>query len=203
MGKSQLKHGDSCRGKETRLYGIWRNMKSRCTNPNKPDYQYYGKQGISFCEEWNDYATFKNWAINNGYADNLSLDRKNGAGNYCPENCRWVTIKEQQNNKKNNHVLEFNNESHTISEWAQILKIDRGLIKDRILAGWTVERALTEPVNPVKKEITFNGETHSWTEWSEITGIPRRILYNRYNDMHWSIEDTLTKPVKKKNTTKI
>lgn len=198
MGKAQVTHGDSRRGKETRLYSIWRNMKSRCTNPNKPDYKYYGAKGIGFCAEWNDYANFKKWAIDNGYTDRLTLDRKDGTKNYCPENCRWITIKEQQNNKKNNHVLEFNNEVHTISEWAQILKMDRGLIKDRILAGWTVERALTEPANPVKKDISFNGETHSWTEWSQITGIPRSTLYSRYNDMHWSVEDTLTKPIKKK-----
>lgn len=80
--------------------------------------------------------------------------------------------------------------------------MDRALIKDRILAGWTVERALTEPVSPIKKEITFNGETHSWTEWSKITGIPRSTLYSRYNDMHWSVEDTLRRPVEKKNKTK-
>lgn len=202
MGKSQLIHGDSCRGKETRLYSIWRNMKSRCTNPNKSDYKYYGAQGIGFCEEWSDYVTFKKWATSNGYADNLFLDRRDGTKGYCPDNCRWITMKEQQNNKKNNHILEFNNETHTISEWANILQIDRGLIKDRILAGWSVERALTEKVNPIKKEISFNGETHSFAEWAKITGISQTTLSSRYNDMHWSIEDTLTKPVKKKKTTK-
>ena len=198
MADAQLKHGDACRGKITRLYRIWHNMKSRCTNVNKPDYKYYGAKGIKICEEWEDYLTFKQWAINNGYADNLTIDRIDSNGNYCPENCRWITIQKQQTNKQSNRILVFNNEAHTISEWAQILNISRGLIKDRIRAGWSVERALTEPVNPIKKEITFNGETHSWTEWANITGIPRKILYYRYNDRGWSIEDTLTQPVEQK-----
>lgn len=202
MGVAQLTHGDSCRGKETRLYSIWRNMKSRCTNPNKPDYKYYGANGIRVCDEWNDYSNFKEWAINNGYQDGLTLDRRVGNENYCPENCRWITIQEQQNNKKNNHILEFNGEQHSISEWSRILKVDRELIKDRILAGWDVERALTEPVKPKEKLLSYNGETHNFTEWANITGITRSTLYTRYNDMNWSVEDTLTKPVKKKNKNK-
>lgn len=199
MGTAQLTHGDSCRGKETRLYRIWRNMKSRCTNQNKPDYRYYGANGISVCDEWNNYMNFKEWAINNGYQDCLTLDRKDCCGNYCPENCRWITIQEQQNNKVSNHMLEFNGEQHSIAEWARILNIRRELIKDRILAGWDVERALTEPAKPKERLLSYNGETHNFTEWANITGIPRRTLYTRYNDMHWSVEDTLTKPVQRKN----
>ena len=142
------------------------------------------------------------WAIHNGYEDGLTLDRRIGSENYCPENCRWITIQEQQNNKKNNHILEFNGEQHTISEWAKILNVSRELIKDRILAGWSIERTLTEPANPKEKLLSYNGETHNFTEWANITGIPRSTLYTRYNDMNWSVEDTLTKPVKKKNNNK-
>ena len=198
MGKAQLTHGDSCRGKEARLYRIWRNMKSRCSNPNKPDYEYYGKQGIKVCDEWVDYITFKEWAIANGYQDNLTLDRREGDKNYCPENCRWITIKEQQNNKSNNHRIEFDGEIYTIAEWSEILNIKRDVIKDRLLAGWSVEKALTEPVQFQSKGITFNGETHSWREWSAITGISYNTLTGRYYEMGWDIEKTLTTPVKTK-----
>lgn len=198
MGKAQLKHGDACREKITRLYSIWGNMKSRCTNPNKPDYKYYGANGITFCEEWSDYSNFKNWAINNGYKDGLTLDRKDGNKNYCPENCRWITIKEQQNNKRSNHRLEFNGESHTIAEWAEILNMDRAVIKDRLRAGWSINDVLTTPVKFQNKGITFNEETHTWKEWSEITGISYKTLTNRYYEANWSVDKTLTTPVQKR-----
>lgn len=194
----EIKHGDAKRGQVKRLYRIWGNMLSRCNNPNKPDYQYYGERGIEVCEEWKDYATFQKWATNNGYADNLTLDREDGSKNYCPENCRWTTIKTQQNNKRSNHRLEFNGEIHTIAEWSEILNMDRAIIKDRLRAGWPIDDALTTPVKFQNKGITFNGETHSWREWSEITGIAYKTLTGRYYDAGWTVERTLTEPVKKK-----
>lgn len=194
----EIKHGDARRGQVKRLYSIWKNMLSRCGNPNKPDYQYYGARGIEVCDEWKEYSTFQQWAANNGYEDNLTLDREDGNKNYCPENCRWVTIKEQQNNKRNNHRIEFNGENHTISEWADILNIDRGIIKDRLRAGWSISDALTTPVKFQSNGITFNGETHSWREWAEITGISYNTLIGRYYTSGWTIENTLTTPSKKK-----
>lgn len=197
MGKGQVKHGDARRGQTKRLYRIWRNMIQRCSNPNKPDYKYYGAQGVHVCDEWKEYVVFREWALNNGYTDDLTLDRKDGTKDYCPCNCRWITIKEQQNNKKSNHKLEFNGEIHTINEWADILNIKREIIKDRLRLGWDVEKALTTPVEYQNKGITFNGETHSWREWAEITGIKIRTLYGRFYDQHWSVEKTLTTPTQK------
>ena len=199
----EIKHGDSRRGQVKRLYRIWANMLSRCSNPNKPDYQYYGARGIEVCEEWKDYATFQKWAMSNGYTDNLTLDREDGSKNYCPENCRWITIKEQQNNKRSNHRLEFNGEVHTIAEWSELLNIDRAIIKDRLRAGWSIDDALTRTVQVQNKGISFNGETHSWREWSEITGITYKTLISRYYDSNWGVERTLTTPVRehKKKTT--
>lgn len=75
-----------------RLYRIWCNMKSRCYNPNFPKWQSYGKLGVKVCDEWkNSYLSFKEWSVNNGYAPELSLDRIDVEGNYCPINCRWTT----------------------------------------------------------------------------------------------------------------
>lgn len=198
MAEKQIKHGAARRGKIKRLYRIWSNMLSRCSNPNKPDYKYYGAKGISVTEEWTDYMYFEEWAMNNGYKDELTLDRIDSNGNYCPENCRWITIKEQQNNKKNNHLLTFNNETHTISEWSDILDMDKFLIKDRLLAGWSVEEALTKPKQHQRKGIEYNGEIHSWREWSDIVEIPYKTLVSRHYDLKWSIEKTLTTPLKNK-----
>lgn len=94
-----LKHGL----RHTRLYAIWSDMKTRCYNSNSPNYKYYGKLGVSICEEWkNDFKSFYNWAMSNGYRDNLTIDRINPFGNYEPSNCRWATYEEQAKNKRKN-----------------------------------------------------------------------------------------------------
>lgn len=93
-------HGDSINGK-TRLYRIWMNMRQRCNNPNKPCYASYGAKGITVCDTWNDYLAFKKWALNNGYAADLTIDRyPNVTGNYEPNNCRWATKTAQSRNQR-------------------------------------------------------------------------------------------------------
>lgn len=123
-------------GRNSRLYRTWTNMKSRCFNSNTKSYQNYGARGITVCDEWlNDFQAFYEWSIKNGYSDELTLDRKNTYGNYEPNNCRWATAKQQQNNKRNNHIIEFEGETHTISEWAEIKGISARKIADRIRIG--------------------------------------------------------------------
>ncbi len=91
--------------RQTRLYRIWDNMIQRCTNPNRTEYKNYGGRGITVCDEWkNDFQTFYDWAMAHGYADNLTIDRKDNDKSYSPDNCRWSTMKEQQNNRRNNRI---------------------------------------------------------------------------------------------------
>lgn len=85
------KHGDS----NSRLYKIWKGINVRCKKPSERSYKWYGALGIKVCDEWGDYLTFKNWALSNGYADNLTIDRKDYNGNYEPNNCQWLTIQDQ------------------------------------------------------------------------------------------------------------
>ena len=143
----------------TRLYNIWRDMKSRCLNPNNKRHKFYFDKGITVCYEWkNDFMNFYNWAINNGYRDNLKIDRINNNGNYEPKNCRWATITEQNNNQSNNIRIKYNESEYTLSELSKIYNIKRATLYDRIKRGWTIDEALNRKVakrNRVKS-VSFN-----------------------------------------------
>ena len=104
----------------TRLHSIWANMKDRCYNPNNPHFPRYGGRGITICDEWfNSLEAFRDWAINNGYSDDLTIDRIDVNGNYSPENCRWATVKEQNNNRRYHILLEINGNTKNVAQWAE------------------------------------------------------------------------------------
>lgn len=131
----------------TRLYRIWGNMCNRCANPNNPAWDRYGGRGITVCNEWKDYKCFSMWAKSNGYADYLTIDRINNNGGYNPSNCRWVDDLTQANNKRNNHLVEYNGKTMTIAEWSRFLGIPYKALHRRIVElKWTIERAFTQPV---------------------------------------------------------
>lgn len=135
------KHG----GAGTRLYNIWLHMRARCFNTADAAYKDYGGRGILVCKEWNSsFEAFKEWALGSGYADNLSIDRIDNNAGYYPENCRWVTAKEQSNNRRSNKVLTHNSESHTMAEWAVLTGIKYGKIQEGISAGKTLTQIIQE-----------------------------------------------------------
>ena len=139
--KNFLKHGLS----GTRLFEIYRGLKKRCIYKHK-DWETYGGRGIKICEEWlgdKGAENFYNWAINNGYKENLTIDRIDNDGNYCPENCRWVNQKQQQRNKRNTLYVNYQNEEITLVELCERLKINYNLVRARIRIGWSLYEAIS------------------------------------------------------------
>lgn len=121
IAKLNLTHGKS----KTRLYNIWTGIKTRCYDKNCSSYKNYGERGIIMCDEWIDnYEAFESWAESKGYRDDLSIERIDVNGNYCPENCRWATHKEQSNNTRRNIKVDYQGETLTLKELSEKLKID-------------------------------------------------------------------------------
>lgn len=135
---------------KTRIYEIWHGIKNRCYCKKNINYKNYGERGIKVCKNWkNDFKSFYIWAINNGYKDTLSIDRIDVNKNYEPNNCRWVSTKEQANNKRNNRFIEYKGITHTISEWSEILNIKRNTLDKRI-NKMSIEEAFNKPIEKNK-----------------------------------------------------
>lgn len=129
-----------------RLYRIWYKMKIRCYSETDEHYKWYGGRGIRVCDAWlNDFYTFKNWALKHGYSETLSIDRIDVNGNYCPENCRWVSQKIQCNNQTKNRRVTFENKEYTISQFAELLNYDYHTVINRLRLGWTPEKIANTP----------------------------------------------------------
>lgn len=165
------KHGKCERGSRDRLYSIWAKMKNRCLNPNDENYQYYGGKGINVCSEWaDDYVTFEAWALSNGYDPNAerykcTIDRIDSNKDYCPENCRWVDMTVQCNNRSVCRYITYNEETHTVSEWARLIGMDFHTLRDRLFRyGWSIDEAFNTPVdktNWIHKEEHLNNGIHA------------------------------------------
>lgn len=142
--KYPVKHGMY----NTRIYSVWECIKDRCLNKNNKNYKHYGLRGISICDDWsNDFMSFYNWSIKNGYKDNLTIDRIDFNGNYCPENCRWITQKEQNRNTRKNHMVSYMGKTMCISEWAEKLGIKVSTLFGRFKRGWDIEKSLMTEVD--------------------------------------------------------
>lgn len=170
------KHGDT----KSQLYNVWVNMRARCYNKNNNRYSTYGAKGIKVCDEWlgeNGYQNFMKWAYENGYSTEktetghikYTLDRIDFYGNYEPSNCRWITIQEQQNNRKDNKYITYNGETHTMAEWSRILNVPYYRLQSRMFKGMDFESAIKD-CNYHDKRHTLFGEKKTLNELSQIIG---------------------------------
>lgn len=149
-GKHHKKYYDSEIG--TRIYNTWNRMMHRCYDINNQKYYAYGARGILICNEWkNDYNAFYEWSIKNGYQIGLWIERIDNDGDYRPENCRWATRKEQMNNTRRNHFVQYREENKTIAQWCEILDLPYKTINSRLNRGYTPEQAFETPIRSTHK----------------------------------------------------
>lgn len=197
--KYSYKHGAKSASADTstaRLYRIWTGLRNRCTNVNNKDYKNYGARGISVDESWDDFCVFMEWALENGYTDDKSIDRIDVNAGYTPSNCRWADNKIQANNRRTNKYITCNGVTKTIAQWSDEVNTNRAALYERVKRGINNDCVLLDrlPKNyNGARMVTYNGETHSVSEWSKITGIKYHTLIDRLNK--WSPEDALSRPV--------
>lgn len=170
-----------------RLRKIYENMKQRCYYPKDKAYKYYGGKGVIICDEWlNDKNKFFEWALNNGYQENLTIDRKEIDGDYEPDNCRWITHREQQSNRSNNVFIEIDGEIKTICQWSQETGIGFETLNRRLKNGEDINKDYFIKIKIDEKMKTLK-------ELSEESGIPYKTLLDRYH-AGWNLENLLDEP---------
>ena len=153
MATKRIVEQNTTHGKtHSRLYRVWSSIKTRCRNKNATNFDLYGDRGIDICEEWaNSFQSFFEWSISNGYDEtakrgDCTIDRIDNSKGYSPDNCRWVNMKTQNNNRRSNTVIEYGGESHTITERAEIKGLTVSALLHRLYCGrYTVEESLNLP----------------------------------------------------------
>lgn len=149
-GEAHTTHG----GSKSRLYRRWAIIKRRCADTSIEHARNYRNRGITVCEEWlgpNGYANFREWALNNGYSPELTIDRIDNEKGYSPDNCRWIPEKEQHSNVRNNVWLEYKGGMYLVSQLSAMSGIPADTLRDRVRRGWSVDKAVETPVKPRKK----------------------------------------------------
>lgn len=189
----------------SRLVNIYHNMKRRCYKPSDPAFSNYGGRGIKVCKEWRDsdhkthkgFLAFKKWAMENGYKEGLTLDRIDVNKGYSPENCRWVTRKVQNRNKRNTIFLTAFGKTQSLGDWAEEKGMTVKAIEQRLKkCGFSAEKALSQ-IDFRCNMITYKGETKTLSQWAEKLGINLQTLNSRINLKKWTIERAFETEVKK------
>lgn len=184
---------------QSRLSQIFNAMKSRCYNHKNTQYKDYGGRGVKLCDEWNDrkkkgymtkgFISFKEWALTHGYQDNLTIDRIDVNKGYSPDNCRWVTLKEQANNKTNNHFVTYKGKTQSLKKWAEELDLNYNTIRQRLNQyHFSVEKTFEIKDNLRLKMIEYNGKKQSLSAWCKELKLNYDKVKQRLNKLNWSVE---------------
>lgn len=187
MGDSNLTHGLS----KSRIYKIWDSMMYRCYNTNDESYENYGGRGIKVSEKWHKFDSFYE-DMSEGYNENMTIDRINVNGNYEKSNCRWLTMFDQQGNKRNTVRITHDGKNQTLKQWSEETGISVSALYQRFTKGYSPEEILKKDRRTTIL-LTLNGETHSIKDWSKITGLSERLIRSRY-EKDWPDKKILTLP---------
>lgn len=155
MHPANYKHGLA----GSRLNRVYLGMKERCYDPNNKAYRFYGARGITVCDEWlgkDGFIHFSQWAMEQGYRDDVvfgvcTIDRIDGAKEYSPSNCRFISIQEQQNNRKDNHLVTYQGDTLSVSRMARKYNLPPHVLSDRLRRGWDIDKAITTTYTPRRK----------------------------------------------------
>lgn len=187
-----------------RLSTIYRSMKDRCYNPSNKFYCNYGGRGITVCDEWlnkerisrssKGWVVFKDWALSHGYTDELTIDRIDNNKGYSPENCRWITLKEQMSNRRFCNLITYNGKTQSLAQWCEELHLNYWSTRSRLnICGWSVEKAFNTHKNTRLKMITYKGRTQTLKQWCEELGLKYYTVASRLNRSGWTVEQAFSK----------
>lgn len=173
-----------------RLYGIYNGIKRRCFNKKEPRYKDYGARGITMCEEWlnpiDGFDNFVEWALSHGYSDELTIERDDVDGDYCPENCSWITLAEQRYNQRGTIWVDYKGEHIQLMKLCERLGISYDTVHDRYRhRGWTIERAIEEPSQRDRVSLREKARAH---------GLNPATVRDRIVKFGWSEERALNTP---------
>lgn len=175
-----------------RLWSIWNGMKRRCLRPNEPRYKDYGGRGITLDSGWLNFDNFAEWALSHGYTDELTIERIDVDGNYCPENCKWITRLEQCKNKRDTLWVMYHGEKVRLQDLAETAVVSYDTVHDRIYKrGWDIERALTTP---------SDRERVSLMQKCREAGMNYGTVKTRIIRFGWSEEEALRVPSEGRGT---
>ena len=181
-------------GKHTKLYKIWCSIKQRCYNKNNTHYRYYGGRGIGLCLEWeNNFAEFRSWAYKNGYEDGLSIERIDVNSGYEPNNCKWIPISEQCNNKQNSKRFQIEGETLSLKQISEKYKINYDTLYYRVCKlYWNIDEAISREAKNMPRRKSSSGERYIYKSGDSFKVIINKIYYGSV--------DTLGKAIKLRNT---
>lgn len=174
--------------KDTHEYWCWRDMKARCYKPRHPQFANYGGRGIRVCDRWlNSFEAFLEDMGLKPEGNRIGIGRIDNDGDYCPENCRWETQEQQQNNKRTSHYLTHDGVTLTVTQWARKLGMHPNTLFNRLCQGWSVEKALETAGDSNRHMFTHNGTTLSIRGWARKLGVTHSGITYRLKQ-GWSIE---------------
>lgn len=181
---------------KSKLYNSWRKMKARCLDINDIEYHRYGAVGISVCQEWIKFVSFRDWAFANGYIDGLTIDRKDNNIGYNTDNCKWSTDIEQARNRSTCVYFEHNGEKHCLTEWCEILGVNVSTAFKRYYKGWSFEDIFSKPRNTNKQKINES-------EYCKIKELRKtstlKVIADNYNVSEHTIRQILKKNMEVKD----